>query len=174
MALWLGEAGGAGGEGSRFDLNPVTVWVMRQLLGHPRLRRSGGSRGRSGAGGLRQEEAELGGLQGPGAGSSPLPRLCVLLRLFARSLPIILSSRGLWVRGVGIGAVRVAFSGGVWLGGAGVSWSRAWVRQWFRVVLTGGVKNLWLQTKHRVTFYRREAADARTLRSAPTGRRTEI
>lgn len=71
LRLW--EARGAGGEGQHFyPRGAVFVWVLRLLRGRPQ--HCGGSGG--GARGLRQEEAESGGLlQGTGEGSSHLLHL---------------------------------------------------------------------------------------------------
>lgn len=145
VVLRLREAGGSVGESRRFNpRSAVSLWVPRLLLlGHTRPRRCGGSWG--GAGGLRQEEAEFGGLlQGPGVGSSPLLHLC----------PTILPPLG--------HGVQDAASGGVGSGGAGLGWRRrrrSWasLRQWVLAVLAGGLKYLWLNTNER--FCRYEAAD---------------
>lgn len=131
-ALWLREAGGAAGGGLTFDLHPgADLRVVKP--GRPRPLRRQQSSGERRGGGLWQEEAEFGGLGGPqgsGPGSSPFPRL---------SSPSILCSLGDGGGGE-VGAVRgVRVSGG-----AGGSWrrSRASGRQWFLVVLAGGVKYL--------------------------------
>lgn len=64
VALWLGEAGGARGEGRCFDLHPRSALcrvVRRRLPGRLRVRRRRGGRdGGGSAGGLkRREEVEL-------------------------------------------------------------------------------------------------------------------
>lgn len=135
MALWFGEARGAEAEGRCSDSDSrcaAALWAGRRL--HPQRR--------SRAGGLRQEEAEsagLGGLQGSGGGHSPLLCLCSLL-LFPRSSPTILRSLGRRVDGVAAWAVQVVMGGVVWVDGGGRGWTL--VRQWFLLVLAGGVKNL--------------------------------
>lgn len=146
VALWFGESGRAEGEARRFEPDrrsaaaaaaaAATVWVTRRrrLPRRPRLHRGGGR-----AGGVRQEEAELGGLggqQGSAVGSSPFTSLLLHLPL---SFPIIhFSSLG---RGAGdVRAGEGSVSGGFRFWRRSLGWGS--VRQWFLVFLIGGVKYL--------------------------------
>lgn len=136
----LRKAGGARGKSHHlFAIQAAFLQVLRLLLGACPLCHHGNRWGV-----LRQEEAELGGLQqGSGVGSSSL--LCPILS---------------FLRGEAVRRVQGVVSAEVRLGGAGLGWRRGqswcWGRQWALVAAAGGLKYLWLRTSERTSDEQRQ------------------